>query len=99
MPKQTPGFLGGMHRACRALGEPGSVIAAGVSDHDRGRIDPSLMVEPICSAIDHHARLTQPHQQGAVAEMAAGPDLDLAAGAEKGELDRRVPPPCSEEKD
>jgi hypothetical protein len=37
--------------------------------------------------IDHHARMTEPHQQGAVAEMAAGPDLDLAPGAEKGELD------------
>ena len=28
-----------------------------------------------------------PHQQGAVAEMAARPDLDLATGPEKGELD------------
>jgi hypothetical protein len=45
------------------------------------------MVEPIGAAIDHHARMTEPHQQGAVAEMAAGPDLDLAPGAEKGELD------------
>ena len=31
--------------------------------------------------------MTLPHQQGAVAEMAARPDFDLAAGPEKGELD------------
>ncbi len=31
--------------------------------------------------------MTLPHQQDAVAEMAARSDLDLAAGPEKGELD------------
>jgi hypothetical protein len=45
------------------------------------------MIEPIGAAIDHHARIAQAHQQSAVAGMAARPDLDLAAGAEKGELD------------
>ena len=38
-------------------------------------------------AIDHYARFVLPHQQGDVAKVAARPDLDLAAGAEKGELD------------
>ena len=43
--------------------------------------------EPIGPAVDHHAHMPFTHQQGAVAEMAARPDLDLAAGPEKGELD------------
>jgi hypothetical protein len=63
------------------------VIGMSMSDHDCGRLDPFLVVEPISPAIDHHTRISQPHQQGAVAEMASRPDLDLAAGAEKGELD------------
>ena len=87
VPKQRPGFLGGVHRTCRALGKSRGVIGMGVGDHDCGRIDPLLVVEPIGAAIDHHARMTDPHQQGAVAEMAARPDLDLAPSAEKGELD------------
>ena len=85
--QQRPGLLGGMHRAGRALGKSRSVIGMGVGDYDCGRIDPFLMVEPIGAAIDHHARIAQPHQQSAVAKMAARPDLDLATGAEKGELD------------
>jgi hypothetical protein len=59
----------------------------GVGDHDCRRIDPFLMVEPIRPTIDHYAHTAQPHQQGAVAKVAARPDLDLAAGTEKGELD------------
>ena len=38
-----------------------------MGDHDCGRIDPFLMVEPIGAEIDHHARMTEPHQQGAMA--------------------------------
>jgi hypothetical protein len=76
-----------VHRTFRVLGKSRGVIGMGVGDHDCGRIDPSLVVEPIGAAIDHHAPMTEPHQQSAVAEMAARPDLDLAAGAEKGELD------------
>ena len=85
--QQRPGFLGGMHRTGRALGKSRGVIGMGVGDHDGGRIDSFLMIEPIGAAIDHHARIAQAHQQSAVAGMAARPDLDLAAGAEKGELD------------
>ena len=76
-----------MHRTGRALGEPRGMIGMGVGDHDCRRIDPFLMIQPISAAVDHHARITQSHEQGAVPEMAARPDLDFAAGAEKGELD------------
>ena len=73
--------LGGMHRTCRTLGKPGSVIGMGVGDHDCRRIDRFLMVEPSRPTIDHYAHMAQPHQQGAVAKVAARPDLDLTAGA------------------
>jgi len=85
--QQRPGFLGGMHRTGRALGKSRGVIGMSVGNHDGGRIDSFLMIEPISAAIDHHARIAQAHQQSAVAGMAARPDLDLATGAEKGELD------------
>ena len=85
--EQRSGFRGGMHRAGGVLDEPGSMVGMRVGDHDCGRIDPFLMIQPIGAAIDHHARIAQSHEQGAVPEMAARPDLDLAAGAEKGEVD------------
>jgi hypothetical protein len=59
----------------------------GMRGHDCCGIDDLEPVQPIGPAIDHHARIALPHQQGTVAEVAARPDLDLAAGAEKGELD------------
>jgi hypothetical protein len=72
--------------------KPRSVVAVSVGEHDRRRIDPLQARKPIRPAIDHHPRTPLPHQHGAVTEMAARPDLDLAAGSEKGELDAALLP-------
>jgi len=89
---QRQRLRGGEDRARRAMRKPRSVVAVSVGEHDRRRIDPLQARKPIRPAIDHHSRTPLPHQQGAVTEMAARPDLDLAAGSEKGELDAALLP-------
>jgi hypothetical protein len=84
---QRKGLFRCIDRAVRAMGEPECVVGVGMSEHDCRGIHHLQPAEPIGSAIDHHARMALSHQQSAVAEMAARPDLDLAPGAQKGELD------------
>src|SRR4029079_5357337 len=79
--QQRPGLLGGMQRTSRALGTSRGVISMSEGNHDGGRIDSFLMIEPISAAIDHHARIAQAHQQSAVAGMGGGPVLPSAPGA------------------
>jgi hypothetical protein len=63
----------------------------GMSDDDGGGRHGPQPSKPISSAIDHDLGMTPPHEQRAVAKVAARSDLDLAACAEKIELDGVIP--------
>jgi hypothetical protein len=89
--KQKPGFFCRIDRAWRAAREPEGVVWMSMGNDNGGRSHGLKPIEPIGSAIDHDAGLPPPHQQRAMAKVAAGSDLDLAAGPEKNELDGAIP--------
>ena len=84
---QRPGLRRGKHRARRALGEPRGVVVMSMGEHDRRRRQGPNAPEPIGAAIDHDACVALPHHKGAMAKVASRPELDLAARAEKGNVD------------
>src|SRR5271169_4776057 len=71
------------------IGADGPVIGRDVSDLQPlvERRDSRARLRQTGSSSASRARIALPHQQGAVAEVAARPDLDIVEGVEKGELD------------
>ena len=90
---QRPSLVRRIDGARCALSEPEGVVGVSMCEYDCRGINGLQPAQPIGTAIDHHAGTALPHQQGAVAEVAARPEFDLAAGSEKGELDCRAPSP------
>jgi len=70
--------------AARCTGlQPVHMIAVAVREHDGRRSDVVDAVKPVGSAIDHHATASMRNERRRVPAMAAAPDLDIAARAEK----------------
>jgi hypothetical protein len=59
----------------------------GVGQHDRRRGDPFQRLQPVDAAIDQDASAPTLHEKRAMPIVAARSQLDLAASAEKSELD------------
>ena len=91
--KQRPRLFGGVDGTWRAMCKAKGVIGMRVGDDNGGGRDGLQRLEPIGATIDHDAGPPLPNEEGAVTVMAARPELDLAAGSDKGQLDGAPLPP------
>src|SRR6056297_972748 len=84
-----PRLLGGEYRAGRfGLAQGEGMVGMGVGNHDRFRSDVGPALLPALAGIDHDPPSSIFHKRRRIKAVPPGARLDVAAGAEKGDLHR-----------